>query len=55
MRWYLISKIIHDLKESLMTDPQDDNSELLSMVIDYSKLLNNFSRKLGRVVVPYHL
>ncbi|MBS7252526.1 DNA primase [Flavobacterium branchiicola] len=54
MRWYLISKIIHDLKESLMTDPQDDNSEVLSMVIDYSKLLNNFSRKLGRVVVPYH-
>ena len=54
MRWYLVSKIIHDLKQSLLTDPQDDNSELLSMVVDYSKLLNNFSRKLGRVVVPYH-
>ncbi|RXM47900.1 DNA primase [Flavobacterium sp. YO12] len=54
LRWYLVSKIIHDLKHSLLTDPQDDNSELLSMVIDYSKLLNNFSRKLGRVVVPYH-
>ncbi|MEG2100876.1 DNA primase [Flavobacterium sp. FlaQc-28] len=54
LRWYLVSKIIHDLKNSLLTDPQDDNSELLSMVIDYSKLLNNFSRKLGRVVVPYH-
>ncbi|WP_456315636.1 DNA primase [Pseudomonas shirazensis] len=54
MRWYLVSKIIHDLKNSLLSDPQDDNSELLSMVVDYSKLLNNFSRKLGRVVVPYH-
>ncbi|MEN2401600.1 DNA primase [Flavobacterium sp. MC2016-06] len=54
MRWFLVSKIISDLKNSLLTDPQDDNSELLSMVMDYSKLLNNFSRKLGRVVVPYH-
>lgn len=54
LRWFLVSKIIHDLKNSLISDPQDDNSELLSMVIDYSKLLNNFSRKLGRVVVPYH-
>jgi len=54
MRWYLVSRIIHELKQSLLTDPQEDNSELLSMVVDYSKLLNNFSRKLGRVVVPYH-
>jgi len=54
MRWFLVSKIIHDLKQSLITDPQDDNSELLMMVVDYSKLLNNFSKKLGRVVVPYH-
>ncbi|MDQ6527811.1 DNA primase [Flavobacterium sp. LHD-85] len=54
MRWYLVSGIIAELKNSLLTDPQDDNSETLSMVIDYSKLLNNFSKKLGRVVVPYH-
>jgi len=54
MRWYLVSKIIEELKQSLLSDPQEDNSELLSMVVDYSKLLNNFSRKLGRVVVPYH-
>ncbi len=54
MRWFLVSKLISDLKNSLLTDPQEDNSELLSMVMDYSKLLNNFSRKLGRVVVPYH-
>ncbi|OXB06149.1 DNA primase [Flavobacterium pectinovorum] len=54
MRWYLVSKIIQELKQSLLSDPQEDNSELLSMVVDYSKLLNNFSRKLGRVVVPYH-
>jgi DNA primase len=54
LRWFLVSKIIHDLKNSLMTDPQEDNSELLMMVVDYQKLLNNFSKKLGRVVVPYH-
>ncbi|WP_125723603.1 DNA primase [Flavobacterium ustbae] len=54
MRWYLVSGIIAELKNSLLTNPQEDNSEVLSMVIDYSKLLNNFSKKLGRVVVPYH-
>lgn len=54
MRWYLVSGIISELKNSLMTDPQEDNSEVLGMVVDYSKLLNNFSKKLGRVVVPYH-
>ncbi|PXY41078.1 DNA primase [Flavobacterium cheongpyeongense] len=54
MRWYLISKIIHELKNTLLNDPQEDNSEILSMVVDYSKLLNNFSKKLGRVIVPYH-
>lgn len=54
MRWYLVSKIINELKQSLINEPKEDNSELLSMVVDYSKLLNNFSRKLGRVVVPYH-
>ncbi|MFD1604009.1 DNA primase [Flavobacterium artemisiae] len=54
MRWFLVSKIISELKNSLITDPQEDNSEVMMMVIDYSKLLNNFSRKLGRVVVPYH-
>ncbi|WP_343587531.1 DNA primase [Flavobacterium sp.] len=54
MRWYLVSAIIAELKNSLLTNPQEDNSETLSMVIDYSKLLNSFSKKLGRVVVPYH-
>ncbi|KRD59758.1 DNA primase [Flavobacterium sp. Root935] len=54
MRWYLVSGIIAELKNSLLTNPQEDNSEVLSMVVDYSKLLNNFSKKLGRVVVPYH-
>ncbi|HEY1194610.1 DNA primase [Flavobacterium sp.] len=54
MRWYLVSGIIAELKNSLLNDPQEDNSEVLGMVVDYSKLLNNFSKKLGRVVVPYH-
>lgn len=54
MRWYLVSGIISELKNSLLNDPQEDNSEVLGMVVDYSKLLNNFSKKLGRVVVPYH-
>lgn len=54
LRWFLVSKLISDLKNSLLTDPQEDNTEVLSMVVDYSKLLNNFSKKLGRVVVPYH-
>ncbi|OXA96138.1 DNA primase [Flavobacterium hercynium] len=53
MRWYLVDKIIEELKSSIKPD-NSDNTELLSMVVDYSKLVNSFSKKLGRVMSRYH-
>jgi len=53
MRWFLVDKIIHELKSSIKPD-NSDNTELLSMVVDYSKLVNSFSKKLGRVMSRYH-
>lgn len=53
MRWFLVDKIIQELKSSIKPD-SSDNTELLSMVVDYSKLVNTFSKKLGRVMSRYH-
>jgi DNA primase len=53
MRWFLVDKIIEELKSSIQPE-NSDNTELLSMVIDYSKLVNSFSKKLGRVMSRYH-
>ena len=53
MRWFLVGKIIEELKSSVQPD-NSDNTELLSMVMDYSSLVNSFSKKLGRVMSRYH-
>ncbi|MCD0470827.1 DNA primase [Flavobacterium sp. JAS] len=53
MRWFLVGRIIEELKSSIKPD-NSDNTELLSMVVDYSKLVNTFSKKLGRVMSRYH-
>jgi DNA primase len=53
MRWFLVDAIIQELKSSIKPD-NSDNTELLSMVVDYSKLVNAFSKKLGRVMSRYH-
>ncbi|MFB9110437.1 DNA primase [Flavobacterium gyeonganense] len=53
MRWFLVGKIIEELKSSIKPD-NSDNTELLSMVMDYSGLVNSFSKKLGRVMSRYH-
>ncbi|MDR7371798.1 DNA primase [Flavobacterium aquidurense] len=53
MRWFLVDRIIEELKSSIKPD-NSDNTELLSMVVDYSKLVNSFSKKLGRVMSRYH-
>ena len=52
LRWFLVNKIIDELKTDLSkekTEPQD-NTETLSMVMDYLGLTNMFSKKLGRVI-----
>lgn len=53
MRWYLVDKIIDELKSSLSAEPGSDNSEILIMAMDYHKLINSFSSKLGRVMSRY--
>ena len=55
LRWFLVNKIIEELKSSvkkeiIQEDEIQDNSETLSMVIDYLGLTNMFSKKLGRVI-----
>jgi DNA primase len=54
LRWFLISEIIENLKNSISNEPGSDNMESLSMVMSYIDLRGKFSRKLGRVVVRYH-
>ena len=50
LRWFLVNKIVEELKGAITTEPETDNSETLSMVVDYLGLTNMFSKKLGRVI-----
>jgi len=50
LRWFLVNKIIDELKSSITQQTDVDNSETLSMVVDYLGLTNLFSKKLGRVI-----
>ena len=50
LRWFLVNKIIDELKTSVKSEVETDNSETLTMVIDYLGLTNVFSKKLGRVI-----
>ena len=54
LRWFLVDKIIEELKKDILPEPDADNSETLSMVMDYYKLIGSFSAKLGRVMSRYH-
>lgn len=54
LRWFLVDKIIEDLKKEISPEPDADNSETLSMAMDYYKLIGSFSAKLGRVMSRYH-
>jgi len=54
LRWFLVDKIINELKNSLSTaTPDSDNSETLAMTMDYQRLVHSFSSKLGRVMSRY--
>ncbi|RTY90479.1 DNA primase [Flavobacterium sp. GSP27] len=54
LRWFLLSEIIEELKNSVSNDPESDNMESLSLAMSYIELRGKFSKKLGRVVVRYH-
>lgn len=53
MRWFLVNRIIDELKAEISPEPEADNTEPLSMAMDYYKLINTFSKKLGRVMSRY--
>ena len=53
LRWYLVHGIIDELKGTLSSDPAADNAEILAMAMDYYRLINAFSTKLGRVMSGY--
>ncbi|HLA56770.1 MAG TPA: DNA primase [Flavobacterium sp.] len=54
LRWYLVHRIIDELKSAVSSEPDSDNTEPLSLVVDYSRLVNSFSLKLGRVMSRYN-
>jgi DNA primase len=54
LRWFLVSGIIEELKSSVSSEADADNTEPLSLAMDYHKLINSFSRKLGRVMSRYN-
>ena len=54
LRWYLVNRIIEEIKGSISSEPDSDNTEPLSMAMDYYKLINSFSKKLGRVMSRYN-
>lgn len=54
LRWFLVDRIIESLKSSISSEPDTDNTEPMSMAMDYYKLINSFSKKLGRVMSRYN-
>jgi DNA primase len=54
LRWFLVDRIIEELKGELSKETEADNSETLGLAMDYTKLIHNFSHKLGRVMSRYH-
>ena len=55
LRWFLVDKIIEELKKEISSEPDADNTETLSTAMDYYKLIGSFSSKLGRVMSRYHM
>ncbi len=53
LRWYLVHRIIDGLKGEISPEPEADNSEPMSLAMDYYRLINSFSQKLGRVMSRY--
>ena len=50
LRWYLVDRIIDEIKNSVSSEPNSENTESMAMAMDYYKLINSFAKKLGRVM-----
>jgi DNA primase len=53
LRWYLVNKLIEETKKQLTNDPETDNTEILTNVMDYLGLTKVFSKNLGRVLARF--
>jgi len=53
IRWFLVCQLVEELKQTLSKELDADNSEHLRMTMDYNRLINSFSKKLGRVLSRY--
>ncbi|NUY81709.1 DNA primase [Flavobacterium sp. MAH-1] len=53
LRWFLVDRIINDLKGEISSEPDADNSETLALAMDYYTLIGSFSKRLGRVMTRY--
>ncbi len=54
LRWFLVNRLIEELKQSLLSDPQADHADSMFMAMQYTKLVSQFSAKLGRVMSRYN-
>ena len=53
LRWYWVNSLINEIKTKITTDPEEDSTSTLSMVMDYLSLTQLFSKQLGRVMSRY--
>lgn len=53
LRWYLVHKIIDDTKNSVSSNIEDDNTEILLSIKDYLGLTKIIAKNLGRVLARF--
>lgn len=53
LRWYLVHKIIDDTKNSVSSNIEDDNTEILLSIKDYLGLTKVIAKNLGRVLARF--
>ncbi len=55
LRWYWVNQIIDELKKEISPEADSDNTETMTLIVDYLGLTNVFSKKLGRVISRHRL
>ena len=55
LRWYWVNQIIDELKKEISPEADSDNTETMTLIVDYLSLTNVFSKKLGRVISRHRL
>lgn len=50
LRWHLISRFIENEKNNIQNTSTADNSQILTTITDYNKLIQRIAKKIGRVM-----